>query len=172
MEEGWVSPNYSLVDVVEYEMKLQKRRCIEDFCINVFKDYWNNGTTPISRACHQLIDEGRLCSITETISTSITLDSFESTFQAMGSELFANGIVKEEYVISLLAFSIKLDTYLHNYMWYSSLLLITALVKTLEEACFDPLSFKWNQIEDTINVIITSFIVIVPCLLFSFFLFK
>ena len=172
MEEGWVSPNYSLVDVVEYEMNLEKRRCIENFCITFFKDYWDGVNTPLARTCRQLIKERRLCTITEKISTSISADTFDSAFQAMGSELFVNGVVKDEYVISLLIFSIKLDLCLRDCIWYTSSLLINALIKTLEEARFNPLTFKWNRSDDTVNAIIRSFVIIIPCLLLSFILFK
>ena len=32
----WVDPNYNFVDIMEYEMELEKRRRIEDFCIQFF----------------------------------------------------------------------------------------------------------------------------------------
>ena len=173
MAEEWIDPNYNLVDIIEYEMKLEKRRCIEDFCIKFFKNYWENDCSidPLVHSCHLLIKEKRLIMITKSLSTYSTEENFNTSFRTMCGELFKDSIVKNEYIVSLLAFCIELDTCLQEHVWYSPTILIKVLVNALEDVQFNPLTFSWNRL-DLIDTIITSFILIIPPLLFFYELFK
>ena len=89
----------------------------------------------------------------------------------MCMELFRNNEVRDEYVVSLLAFCIEPASTLQDCAWYSLSLLITALVDALEEADFLPVSFNWNQ-KDLLSSVTASFIVIIPSLLLLYTLFK
>ena len=42
--EEWIEPHYNLIDIMDLELELEKRRCIEDFCIRFFKE-WETSTT-------------------------------------------------------------------------------------------------------------------------------
>ena len=37
-----VEPNYNIVDIMEYEMALEKRRSVEDFVVKFFKNWESN----------------------------------------------------------------------------------------------------------------------------------
>lgn len=86
----------------------------------------------------------------------------------MCTELFKD-TVKDEYVISLLAFCIELCDYMKtaHHTWYTPKLLIIALINALEKACFDPRTFNLEN-SDLIGKILTPFMVIVPFLLFFY----
>ena len=171
MEVDWIKPDYKVVDLVEYEMKLERRRCIEDFCTMFFKKYWENDSKILIHACRSIIKEKRLVAITDVLSRELTIENFNDSFQSMCMELFKNNEVRDEYVVSLLAFCIELDSTLQDCAWYSLSLLITALVDALEEADFLPVSFNWNQ-KDLLSSVTASFIVIIPSLLLLYTLFK
>ena len=73
MEVDWIKPDYKLVDLVEYEMKLERRRCIEDFCTMFFKKYWENDSKILIHACRSIIKEKRLVTITDVLSRELTI---------------------------------------------------------------------------------------------------
>ena len=168
MDNEWVTSNYNVVDIVEYEMKVEKRRRIEDFCITFFKDYWTttNSKEPLVHTCQQVIKEKNY-SITSDISTHLTLENFDDSFQAMCLELFRS-TDKNGYVISLLVFCIDLDTCLQDRMWYTVSLLIDSLVDALEYIHFNP-TINQTTLADGMT---SSIVSILPALLLFYILFK
>lgn len=177
--DSWIEqPTYIFVDIFEYEMELEKRRRIEDFCIQFFKDYEMSydgcgGTTKnfLVYICKELGREQKIhAAVTRDTFKHVTMKNFNRSFQDMCTELFKDGgdTVKDEYVISLLAFCIELGDYMKaaHHTWYTPKLLIIALINALEKAHFDPRTF--NSEKDLISRILTPFIVIVPSLLFFY----
>ena len=178
--EEWIEPHYNLIDIMELELELEKRRCIEDFCIRFFKDWENSTTTDNARnittsdvllqqTCQLLIEEKRLYTTTKDLAIHLTMANFTTSFKAMCRELFRYG-TKDEYVVSLLAFCITLDTCMREHIWYTPKLLITSLIDALEDAYFNPLDFHWQRdqyqsAEDNNLSILTPFIIIIPSLL-------
>ena len=167
----WVKPDYKLVDLMDYEMKLERRRDIEDFCVKFFRDYWSHSTDFLIYSCEAIIKEKRLGNITQDLSREITLNNFKDTFQIMCTELFKGGETSDAYVVSLLAFCIELDTYLEEYIWYTPHMLITILVDALEKVEFYPHCFYWTS-QPLLDSLIASFGIIVPTLLFLYALFR
>ena len=187
MADEWITPNYTFVDIIEYEMELEKRRRIEDFCIQFFID-WETATATASSTkllvytCQQIINEKKLHTITKDVSIHLTMNNFDASFQIMCMELFksdSSSITKDEYVVSLLAFCIELNTCLQqeedeDHAWYTPRLLITSLIDALEDVDFNPLTFNWGQSETDLMIdsIATSFIIIIIPLLFFYILFR
>ena len=72
----------------------------------------------------------------------ITLQLKEETFsfcvQAIADELFEARKTTYPYVMSLLAFSLKLDEYCKQYDWYNTEFLIQILVNILAKTSFNP----------------------------------
>ena len=72
----------------------------------------------------------------------ITIQLKEETFsfciQAIANELFEARKTTYPYVMSLLAFSLKLDEYCKQYDWYNTELLIQSLVSILDKISFYP----------------------------------
>ena len=72
----------------------------------------------------------------------ITLQLKEETFsfcvQAIADELFETRKTTAPYVISLLAFSSKLDEYCKQYDWYNTEFFIQILVSILAKTSFNP----------------------------------
>lgn len=169
--DDWRSPDYKLVDIVEHEMKIEKRRSIEDFCFQFFKDYWGETTAETVQICRLFIKERRLHSIVEDTFKYVTRENFATSFQSMCMELFKDDVIKDEYIVSLLIFCIDLDSCLQQYEWYSTSILIEVLVEALDRIHFRPHTFNWNR-SSSIDTIIKSFIIIVPSLLFFYILFK
>ena len=176
----WIIPNYSFVDVYEYEMEIDKKRGIEDFCIQFFKDWetqrdasmTTNTSNFLVSICQQVIKEQKgFEEIMKTLPTTLTLKNFNDKFQAMCNVLFKNGTgVRDVYVVSLLAFSTGLHREMEGYEWYNWKLLFTSLTDALEEANFNPRVFDCNQSNVFLQSIITSFIIIAPPLLFFYIL--
>ena len=171
MASEWVGPNYSVVDIAEYEIRIEKRRRIEDFCLQFFKDYWTttNSKVPLVQICQQAIRE-KDYAITERSASHLTLENFDDTFQAMCLDLFKN-TDKNGYVVSLLVFCIELDACLQDYTWYSISLLIDSLVDALEYVHFNPPSFNLNQ-SNLVDNVTSSVTNIIPALLLFYILFK
>lgn len=175
----WIEqPTYIFVDIFEYEMELEKRRRIEDFCIQFFKDYemsYDGGATTknlLVYICKELLGgEQKIHAVMRDTFKHVTMKNFNRSFQDMCTELFKDGgggvVVKDEYVISLLAFCIELGDYMARHTWYTPKLLIIALINALEKAHFDPRTFN-SENSDLISRILTPFIVIVPSLLFFY----
>ena len=174
----WLEPDYNIVDIIEFEMEIEKRRRIEDFVIQFFKDWENAATTKlIVYVCQQLIiKEKKLYTITNDSFRHVTLVNFKVSFQAMCDELFGNNNnVKDEYVVSLLAFCIELDACMRDRLIeYTPKLLITSLIDALERVNFNPVTFNWNRQTggELIENILTSFLFIIPSLLFFYVLLK
>ena len=172
----WLNPNYNLVEIVEFEMQIEKRRRIEDFIIQFFKDWETVASSKslLVYTCQQLIKERRLCAITQDMCRHVTMGNFNDSFQAMCTLVFDNGNVKDEYIVSLLAFSIKLDECMHDYIWYTPKLLITSLIDALERVHFDPGAFDWDQSEGDLlqRIITSSFSILIPSLLFFYILLR
>ena len=170
----WIEqPTYIFVDIFEYEMELEKRRRIEDFCIQFFKDlemsYDGGGATTknlLVYICKELVREQKLHAVMRDTFKHVTMKNFNRSFQDMCTELFKDS-VKDEYVISLLAFCIELGDYMKAHTWYTPKLLLIALINALEKAHFDPRTFN-SENADLISRILTPFIVIVPSLLFFY----
>ena len=72
----------------------------------------------------------------------ITLQLKEETFsfcvQAIADELFETRGASYPYVMTLLAFSLKLDEYCKQYDWYNTEFLIQILVSILAKTSFNP----------------------------------
>ena len=116
--DGWIEqPTYIFVDIFEYEMELEKRRRIEDFCIQFFKYLEMSGggdaTTKnlLVYICKELVREQKLHAVMRDTFKHVTMKNFNRSFQDMCTELFKDS-VKDEYVISLLAFCIELGDYI------------------------------------------------------------
>ena len=178
--ENWIIPNYSFVDVYEYEMEIDKKRDIEDFCIRFFKDWeiqrdasiTTNTSNFLVNICQQVVKEQKgFEEIMKTLPTSLTLNNFNDKFQAMCNALFENGTgVRDVYVVSLLAFSTGLHREMQGYEWYNWKLLFTSLTYALEKVNFNPRVFDYNQSSASLQSIFTSFIIIIPPLLFFYIL--
>lgn len=167
----WVEPKYNLVDIVAFEMKLEKRRRIEDFVIQFFKD-WDSRDNSILLVsiCEDLAKDRRLCNITQDSFKYTTLENFQSSFYTMCTELFTKG-AEDVYIVSLLAFCVVLDDVMNKHIWYCSSLLFTSLIDVLEDNNFDTHKFerKWNH-KDVFGGIMTSFAIVIPALLFFYIL--
>ena len=72
------------------------------------------------------------------ITIQLKKETFSSCIQAIADELFETRKTTYPYVISLLAFSSKLDEYCKQYDWYNTELLIQSLVSILDEISFYP----------------------------------
>ena len=186
----WIVPNYSLVDVHAYEMGIYKRRRIEDFCIQFFKDLEstehidtvdvdNDTTKFLVRMCQRLVrEEEKFREIMKTLPARLSLENFTGDFQEMCNILFKGGTdVRDEYVISLLVFSTELHRVITHgeasYAWYDCKLLLISLSDALERAGFNPCTFKYHEHSSGIlRTIITSFIITVPALLFFYIVCK
>ena len=72
----------------------------------------------------------------------ITIQLKEETFsfciQAIADELFETRETTYPYVMTLLAFSLKLDEYCKQYDWYNTEFLIQILVSILAKTSFNP----------------------------------
>lgn len=180
----WFDPDYNFVDIMEFEMEIEKRRRIEDFVIQFFKD-WETATPATTNllvhTCQQFIKEKKkLYAIASDSFRHVTAGNFKGSFHAMCMELFANNNVKDEYVVSLLAFCIELNIYMQDHIWYNTpKILITSMIDALEQVHFNPVAFNWNRTMEgrqeemmLIENIVTSFVIIVPSLLFFYFLLK
>lgn len=176
MTTSWLDePDYNFVDIMEFEMEIEKRRRIEDFVIRFFKDWENADTTKLLvYACQQIIKEKKLNVITNDSFRDVTVRNFKVSFRTMCDELFGTNNVKDEYVVSLLAFCIELDACMKDQLiWYTPKLLITSLIDALERVHFNPATFNWNRSEgELIETIVTSFVIIIPSLLFFYVLMK
>lgn len=176
MMTSWLDePDYNFVDIMEFEMEIEKRRRIEDFVIRFFKDWENADTTKLLvYACQQIIKEKKLNVITNDSFRDVTVRNFKVSFRTMCDELFDTNNVKDEYVVSLLAFCIELDACMKDQLiWYTPKLLITSLIDALERVHFNPATFNWNRSEgELIETIVTSFVIIIPSLLFFYVLMK
>jgi len=169
----WVEPNFNFVDIVEYEMYLDQRRSREDFVLQFFKDWESqNDSNSLVEICQDLITDNRLHMIVHDSFSSVTMDNFATTFRSMCLELFKDGI-KNSYIASLLAFCTVLDEAMKSHLWYSSSSMFTALTNALEESSFDVKIFKWNRHQrDLMKTIKSSLFIILPALLFFYFLCK
>ena len=169
MDGEWIVPNYSVVDIAEYELRIEKRRRIEDFCLQFFKDYWltTNIKVPLIQICQQVIKEKKYA-ITEDLSIHLSLENFDTSFQAMCVELFKN-TDKNGYVVSLLVFCIDLDACLQDHAWYTVPLLLNSLIDALEHVHFNPPSFNQSNLVDNVT---SPFVSIIPALLLFYILFK
>ena len=167
MADEWITSNYNAVDIIEYEMTIGKRRRIEDFCIEFFKDWETCAQLPLVQVCQRVIKEKKHYTITRDLSTYLTIDNFDVSFRTMCLELFKD-TVKDGHVVSLLVFCIELDTCLQHHTWYTLPILVESLVNALACVQFNPST--WNQ-SNLIDNVVTSFIIIVP-LLFFYILFK
>ena len=180
----WIVPNYSFVEIYEYEMEIEKRRRTEDFCIQFFKDWETDrdvGADSTSNSkllvhiCRHIIKEEKLCKVVKDLPNYyLTLCNFNAKFQTMCTLLFKEG-TRDEYVVSLLAFCIELHKEMQDCAtpWYNWKLLITSLADALERANFNPRTFNYDQSGSALlQSIITSFIAIVPSLLFFYVLLR
>ena len=146
----WVKANYDFVDITEYEMKLERRRSIENLCIQFFKD-WELGerNTPITSTCSNHVNDTTFNNIVRDLVHQLTLSNFNSMFHSMCDELFGNDKqLKDGYIISLLCFCVKLNETLRDYIWYTITLMISTLVEALEKHAFNPLSFQEKHQDD------------------------
>ena len=186
----WIVPNYSLVDVHAYEMEICKRRRIEDFCIQFFRDLEstehkdtvdvsNDTTKFLVRMCQRLVrEEEKFREIMKTLPARLSLENFMDDFQEMCNILFKGGTdVRDEYIISLLVFSTELHRVITqdeaSYAWYDCKLLLISLSDALERIGFNPYTFKYHkQSSGILHTIITSLIITVPPLLFFYILSK
>ena len=172
----WKEPDYTMVDIVSLEMELEKRRKVEDFVIQFFKD-WESGVIASQQqqlvyTCQKIMRQSKL--VDHDYFKHIDHENFKPCFHTMCMELFKNGVA-DEYVISLLAFCIEVNVYMqnHHHIWYTSRQLITPLIGVLEQMKFDPIQFNLNQTErDFFVKIATSFVIIIPSLLFFYLLLK
>ena len=173
MEVDWNDYSYKFVDIMEYEIELEARRCIEDFCIQFFKD-WDcySSTTSLVLTCQQVVKDKRLHKVTQDLSQYLTLDNFNGKFSEMCIMLFPEDTsAKDEHIVSLLAFCIELDGCLQNCSWYSPRLLISCLIDALARIDFNPIAFNWTQSRsDIVECILSSFLVIIPPLMLFYLL--
>ena len=167
----WVKPDYKLIDLMDYEMKLERRRDIEDICIKFFREYWSQSIDFLIHSYEVIIKKKRLGNITQDLSREITPNNIKDTFQTMCTELFKGGETPDAYVVSLLAFCIELGSNLEECVWYTPNMLITILVDALEKVEFYPRYFYWNS-QSLLDSLITLFGIIVPSLLFLYALLK
>ena len=72
------------------------------------------------------------------ITMQLKEETFSSCIQAIADELFETRKTTYPYVISLLAFSSKLDEYCKQYDWYNTEFLIQILVNILAKTSFNP----------------------------------
>ena len=72
------------------------------------------------------------------ITIQLKKETFSSCIQAIADELFETRKTTDPYVISLLAFSSKLDEYCKQYDWYNTEFLIQILVNILAKTSFNP----------------------------------
>ena len=72
------------------------------------------------------------------ITIQLNKETFSSCIQAIADELFETRKTTYPYVISLLAFSSKLDEYCKQYDWYNTEFLIQILVNILAKTSFNP----------------------------------
>ena len=72
------------------------------------------------------------------ITIQLKKETFSSCIQAIADELFKTRKPTDPYIISLLAFSSKLDKYCRQYDWYNTEFLIQILVNILAKTSFTP----------------------------------
>ena len=72
------------------------------------------------------------------ITIQLKKETFSSCIQTIADELFETRKTTDPYVISLLAFSSKLDEYCKQYDWYNTEFLIQILVNILAKTSFNP----------------------------------
>jgi len=166
----WVEPNYNIVDIMEYETTLEKRRSAEDFVVTFFKNWESNDiANNLIVICQDLVTDHRLQRMVNQASTYSSLGNFSRSFRNMCSELF-NDDIKDSYIIVLLAFSIVLDRTLKGQLWYTSSLLFTTIVDALIEDSIDVNKFDWNRCHrDILKTLKLSVTIILPPLLFFYF---
>ena len=169
----WIEPNYNLVDITEYEMMLEKRRSTEDFVVKFFKNWESNDITDkLVVICKDLVTDQRLQRIVNEAFTYSSSVNFSRSFRNMCSELFS-GKIEDTHITALLAFSIVLDRTMKTQPWYLSSELFTTLIESLVEASFDATNFDWNRGHgDMLKALRFTMLIILPPLLFFYFLYK
>ena len=169
----WVEPNYNMVDIIEYEMMLEKRRSTENFVINFFKNWESNDITDkLVVICKDLVTDQRLQRMVNEAFTYSNLGNFSRSFCNMCSELFSER-VEDRHITVLLAFTIVLDRTMKAQSWYLSSHLFTALIDSLVETSFDPAKFDWTKNhEKESKPLRFSLLMILPPLLFFYYLYK
>lgn len=167
MEETWIEPNYNMADIIEYEMNLERRRNVEDFVLQFFKDWESNDESRLLvMICKDLVKDTRIRSIIDDTFLYVTQQNFSTSYRHMCLDLFKNG-VEDHYMVSLFVFSIVLDQTMKSHIWYSSGLLYKCLIDVLEEVCFEPKNFGWYKTcIDLMKTITSTMVIILPPLLF------
>ena len=170
---------YQLVDVLSFEIQVERRRRIEDFCLYFFKDFWSGKQeSSLAQICRDV--EKKNDDISRSITMYITKENMDASLQAICSELFrgndyADIILTDAYIVSLLIFCIQLDKFLRSREWYSPVILLTSLVNALITFDFNPI--HWNLSRDrgintTPRQLYTSILTVVPALLCFYIMFK
>ena len=168
MGDEWISSNYSIVDITEYERGLEEQRLIEDFCIRFFKEYWAYPPSKdtLVQTCRGVMKGDQR--LTTDICKNLNAQNFDISFRAMCRELFRDGI-EDKYVVALLIFCIELDIYLQNNDWYTISVLIDSLVSALKNEQFKaPIVTQAYTFTDFANSLVN----LVPSLLLFYVLFR
>ena len=99
---------------------------IEKFCFEFFKDLkCDNLASRCSRICIRLTKNKTLQSIDLNALNIGSVSNLNIALQQICETLFKVG-KKDEYVLSILAFTILLDAHLENEEWYNNEILITS----------------------------------------------
>ena len=142
---------------------------IEKFCFEFFKDLkCDNLASHCSRICIRLTKNKTLQSIDLNALNIGSVNNLNIALQQICETLFKVG-KKDEYVLSILAFTILLDAHLEKEEWYNNEILITSLVNVLEKIDFKPQTFQRNV--NTVDRVIGAALIILPAVL-AFFNFQ
>ena len=100
-------------------------------------------------------------------------ETFKSTYEKMCRELFQYG-AKPQYIVSLIAFSLQLDSHMQQKMctWYQTEMLISLITSALQKMEFVPNNFVYNNTKTWKEYCYDSLLILVPIFFFYYYCYK
>ena len=157
-------------DIFEYEINLERRRNIENFVVDFFKDWAIKARNRyLVEICLELITDVRVLNTVEDLFSCVTEENFSDSFMNMGLVIFENG-TKIGYIASILTFAVVLDRKMQSHEWYCSRLLFKGIIDVFDAVDFDPKPLNTElRTKEITRTIKESLIILLPSLLFYYF---
>ena len=146
---------------------------IKSFCETCFND-WKacNFTTPLLKICKDINKNSEFDYFIELFSMIKNNETFKSAYEEMCGELFQYG-AKPQYIVSLIAFSLQLDSHMQKMCtWYQTEMLISLITTILQKMEFVPSNFVYNNNKTWREYCYDSLLILVPVFFFCYYCYK